>query len=72
MKREHIVSSAGYWFRAARYHQDKGELSEALMCMENAYNHVENALAAALHKRETFWSKLRELWAIRARVKSLK
>lgn len=46
VKREHLVESAAYWFDAAREAQDKGQMAEALMCMENAYNHVENALAA--------------------------
>jgi Lar family restriction alleviation protein len=31
---------------SARAHQDKGEMAEALMCMENGYNHLENALRA--------------------------
>ena len=45
IKRKHLVKSAAYWFNSARKAQNKGKMDEALMCMENAYNHVENALA---------------------------
>jgi len=44
-KRKHLVQSAGYWFDAARKAQLDGEMAVALIAMENAYNHVENALA---------------------------
>jgi hypothetical protein len=50
-ERQHLVQSAGYWFNAARKYQLAGEMSEALFAMENAYNHVENALAAALKRQ---------------------
>lgn len=46
-ERPHILPSAGYWFKGSRKAQDAGQHAEAVMCMENAYNHVENALAAA-------------------------
>ena len=52
--REHLVKSAGYWFNKARDHQCEGELAEALMAMENAYNHVENAAAAFKRALEGF------------------
>lgn len=45
--RQHVVLSAGYWFKVARDHQNQGQMAEAIECMENAYNHVENALVAA-------------------------
>jgi hypothetical protein len=47
-QRVHTVPTAGGWFRAAREAQDKGDMGTALLCMENAYNHTENALAALL------------------------
>lgn len=46
-QRQHLIQSAGYWFNAARDKASEGLANEALMAMENAYNHVENALAAA-------------------------
>jgi hypothetical protein len=45
-ERKHAVESAGYWFRWARKAQEEGNMSEALMFMENAYNHTEGALVA--------------------------
>lgn len=45
-ERRHAVFTAGYWFKAARVAQREGNWSEALLCMENAYNHVEGALIA--------------------------
>lgn len=45
--RKHVVGTAGYWFNAARTAQNEGKMSMALLCMENAYNHTENALVAA-------------------------
>ena len=44
-KRKHLVESAGYWFNGA-FKAGLGK-AEALMTMENAYNHVENALFAS-------------------------
>lgn len=44
--RKHAVETAGYWFSAARDAQDRGEMAVALLCMENAYNHAENAFVA--------------------------
>lgn len=41
------VESAGFWHRSARLAQDRGDMREALLCMENAFNHTENALFAA-------------------------
>ncbi len=40
--RLHVLSSSKYWFEAA--HQPGKCKDEALMCMVNAYNHLENAL----------------------------
>ena len=48
MARAHILPSAAYWFKGSRNAQDGGHGAEAVLCMENAYNHVENALAAAI------------------------
>jgi hypothetical protein len=44
--RTHAVASAGYWFRAARDAQMAGAIGDALLFMENAYNHAEGALVA--------------------------
>jgi len=46
-KRRHLIESAGYWFKASRKSQKEMRFSEAILAMENAYNHVENALAAS-------------------------
>jgi len=43
-QRKHALHTAGFWFKAARIHQEKGEMNEALIAMEQAYNHVEGAL----------------------------
>lgn len=43
-ERKHLVESAGYWFNGAGLIPARA----AVFSMENAYNHVENALAAAL------------------------
>ncbi len=45
--RKHLVESAGYWYRAAHNAAREELLYDGVMAMENAYNHVENALAAA-------------------------
>lgn len=45
--RKHLVETAGFWFKASRKEQENGNLAHALLNMENAYNHVENALYAA-------------------------
>lgn len=44
--RKHLVESAGFWFKGAYEKASKGQYHEALFCMENAYNHVENAVYA--------------------------
>lgn len=49
MKRDLIVRTAQCWFDAAR--DEKRGMADRLMCMENALNHTENALAAA--RRDT-------------------
>lgn len=46
------VSTAGFWYTAARKYQAEGKMSEALMAMENAFNHTENALYAERQKQE--------------------
>ena len=38
------VPTAGFWYTAARKYQAEGKMKEALMAMENAFNHTENAL----------------------------
>ncbi len=52
--RKHLVPSAEYWFRAAKEPESTqtGQLSqsERVFAMEQAYNHVENALAYILEK----------------------
>jgi hypothetical protein len=47
-KRACLVRTAQLWFDNARKAQDAGNMGEALLCMENAFNHTENALAALL------------------------
>ncbi len=42
--RKHLVPSAECWFRTA--HGPDKTKADAILHMENAYNHVENALAA--------------------------
>lgn len=46
--RKHLVKSAGYWYNGAQEERTNGNESIAYLAYENAYNHVENALAAAL------------------------
>jgi hypothetical protein len=63
-KRKHLVQSAAYWFDASRVQQQNGNHAHAILGMENAYNHVENALAAALADlaaRDAVIEKLRHL-----------
>lgn len=47
-ERQHVLASAGYWFKASRLAQDEGRHADAVMAMENACNHAENALAASI------------------------
>lgn len=42
--RKCLVYTASYWFRQSRKAQDEGESARAIMCMEQAFNHTENAL----------------------------
>lgn len=56
-ERHHILPSAGYWFKASRKAQAKGEHADAYGGMENAYNHVENALAATNDFIEAYFVK---------------
>lgn len=51
-KRQHLIQSAGYWFEGSRKAQREGKSAEAVSHMENAYNHVENALAAVTAERD--------------------
>lgn len=46
--RQTIVQTAQFWFDSARKAQQDGKMCEALLCMENAFNHTENALGALL------------------------
>lgn len=46
-ERKFAVSTAGFWFMAARKYQAAGDMRSALVAMENAFNHTENALYAA-------------------------
>jgi hypothetical protein len=45
-ERRHIVHTAAFWFNAAHKAREEGKHTEAFFNMVNAYNHVENALAA--------------------------
>jgi hypothetical protein len=45
-----IVKSAQYWMDAARAHQSAGRPNNALLSMENAFNHTESALAHIMEK----------------------
>lgn len=45
-ERKHLVQSAGHWHKSA--HMSYRSKAGAVFAMENAYNHVENALAAAV------------------------
>lgn len=62
--RKHLVESAAYWFRNA--FAEGQTKAGAIHSMENAYNHVENALATALadsarmHHWLTMFAKHRE------------
>jgi Lar family restriction alleviation protein len=46
--RECVVATAQGWFNSAREAQQAGKMKDALLFMENAFNHTENALAAVL------------------------
>ncbi len=48
MKRKTLVTTAQYWFEASRRNQNAGDMEMAVMGMENAFNHTENALALAV------------------------
>lgn len=50
--RQCIVSSAQGWFDESRKAQNDGRMREAILYMENAFNHTENALAAVLDKAD--------------------
>jgi hypothetical protein len=43
-----VVRTAQYWFDEAKRVQAAGDGFAALLCMENALNHTENALVAVL------------------------
>lgn len=61
LKRTHLVQSAGYWFEGARKGQRRRKMDEALNCMENAYNHVENALYASRQTEQQQVARIAEL-----------
>ena len=46
--RKHLIQSAEYWFNSAKV--EGRSKADAVMAMEQAYNHVENALAYILEK----------------------
>ena len=48
MERKFLVKSAKYWFDIAR--NPKTKTSDKVFAMEQAYNHVENALVWLLEK----------------------
>jgi hypothetical protein len=48
MKRKTLVKTAQYWFEGSRNSQKAGDMEMAVMGMENAFNHTENALALAV------------------------
>lgn len=51
-ERQHLVPSAAFWFKAARVHSAEGRHASAMLALEQAYNHVENALAAVTVERD--------------------
>lgn len=53
-KRKCVIDTAQGWFDEARKAQDAGRMAEALLFMENAFNHTENALAAVLSVARQF------------------
>lgn len=61
-KRKHICATAGYWFDAARHHRTNGSIADAFLCMENAYNHIENMLALGMHLTEQETPPLKHGW----------
>ena len=48
MKRKHLIQSAEYWYNSAKV--EGTSKAEAVIAMEQAYNHVENALSYILDK----------------------
>lgn len=46
--RQCVVRTAQHWFDSARKAKEAGRMQEALMCMENAFNHTENALVTVV------------------------
>lgn len=45
-ERQFALPSAAYYFKASRTAQAAGQLATAVLLMENAFNHTENALFA--------------------------
>lgn len=50
MERKFFAPTIGFWYRAAREHQKKREMAEALMAMEQCFNHTESIVAYLLEK----------------------
>ncbi len=48
MKRKTVCKTAQYWFEGSRAADLAGDMPTALIAMENAFNHTENALALAV------------------------
>jgi len=50
MERKHLVKSAGYWFNQAKNPSGVISKEDAILAMEQAYNHLENTLYFLLEK----------------------
>lgn len=61
--RKHLVDSAAYWHNSAMELRARSENWQSVFAMENAYNHVENALAAS---RDDLAETRRELEEVKA------
>ncbi len=52
--RKLIIASAQHWYDSAKKAALEGDYSHALLYFENAFNHTENALAAARRALKPF------------------
>ena len=53
-QRKCVISTAQIWFDESRKAQMAGRMRDALLYMENAFNHTENALASLLREARNF------------------
>jgi nucleotide-binding universal stress UspA family protein len=54
--RQHVCQSAGYWYEGAAKAESHAEVRS---CLQNAYNHVENALYAERRQTEALAAALK-------------